>query len=221
MSFVRPDPAAGDARGDMSAAHHRATARIDHVGHAPRPAATPAQAGRLASTSWAGAWTPTRSPQRPVDARPRSAPSDALLAGHALELQRAGGGRAVRPQPVREAWSTGAEVAGAPVADAPSATGPFCILLAGRRLALLEYARTHDSHIDDFIEATAFGQGIREARAARRADQRPPARRPPGRQRTLAATSLSELARSEPPPCWLPELLALPGGARQGGFEHL
>ena len=29
------------------------------------------------------------------------------------------GRRTVRPQPAREAWSTGAEVAGAPVADAP------------------------------------------------------------------------------------------------------
>ena len=33
------------------------------------------------------------------------------------------GGRTVRPQPVRKAWSTGAEVAEAAVADAPSAPG--------------------------------------------------------------------------------------------------
>ena len=38
----------------------------------------------------------------------------------ALDSSSGRGRRAVRPQPVREAWSTGAEVAGAPVA-APSA----------------------------------------------------------------------------------------------------
>ena len=56
-----------------------------------------------------------------------------------------------------------------------------------QRLAILEYARAHDFRIDDFIEATSSGQAPQEASAARRADERPPARRPPSRQRTLAA----------------------------------
>ena len=53
-------------------------------------------------------------------ARPSRTPPP--LSPQALAARPPGhGSRPVRPQPVREAWSTGAEVAGAPMADAPSA----------------------------------------------------------------------------------------------------
>ena len=66
------------------------------------------------------------------------------------------------------------------------------------RLAILECARTHDIRIDDFIEATASGQALREAQAARRADERPRARRPLGRQRALAARPVAGSDRDHP-----------------------
>ena len=59
-------------------------------------------------------------------------------------------------------------------------------------------------HIDDFIErATASGQRVgfrvrREAPAAGRADESPPARRPPGRQRTLSARPVAGSGRRRP-----------------------
>ena len=60
-----------------------------------------------------------------------------------------------------------------------------------QRLAILEYARKHDFRIDDFIEATASGQAPEKRRRLRRADERPAARRPLGRERTLAARSVA------------------------------
>ena len=54
-------------------------------------------------------------------ASPRDARAVDEVCGGSRSARPDRGFRAVRPQPVREAWSTGAEVAGAPVADAPSA----------------------------------------------------------------------------------------------------
>ena len=56
-----------------------------------------------------------------------------------------------------------------------------------QRLAILEYARKHDFRIDDLHRGDRLRTGFREAPAARRADEHPPARRPPGRERTLTA----------------------------------
>ena len=36
--------------------------------------------------------------------------------------------------------------------------------MSSQRLAILEYARTHDIRIDDFIEATASGQASEKRR---------------------------------------------------------
>ena len=97
------------------------------------------QFGRLASTSSVGAWTPCAASSAAVDALgsdPSSAeharPSYRTAASNRGEFDAVRGGRTVRPVPVREAWSTGAEVAAAPGqtrrprrgADAPST--PAC-----------------------------------------------------------------------------------------------
>ena len=60
--------------------------------------------------------TPSQGKVDPGLRRGRSSPRPQVSSPHAL----AQGGRTVRPQPVWEAWSTGAEVAGAPLADARS-----------------------------------------------------------------------------------------------------
>ena len=60
----------------------------------------------------------------PREGRPRASPGSIKPSPPGLEVSSphalAQGGRTVRPQPVWEAWSTGAEVAGAPLADARS-----------------------------------------------------------------------------------------------------
>ena len=58
---------------------------------------------------------------------------------------------------------------------------------ASQRLAILDYARKHDFRIDDLQRGDRLRTGFREAPSARRADERPPARRRPGRERTLTA----------------------------------
>ena len=69
--------------------------------------------------------------------------------------------------------------------------------VSSQRLAILEYARTHDIRIDDFTEATTSGQAS-EKPADRRADEGPAARRPPGRQRALAARPAAGSDRDDP-----------------------
>ena len=45
-----------------------------------------------------------------------------------------------------------------------------------QRLAILEYARANDVHIDEFIESHRLRPGLREAPTPRRADGPPAAR---------------------------------------------
>jgi len=61
---------------------------------------------------------------------------------------------------------------------------------SSQRLAILEYARKHDLHIDDFIEATASGQASEKRR---RLDELTNALQPSDR---LVVTELSRLGRS-------------------------
>ena len=81
----------------------------------------PASPGRIRTE-------PGKTSQHPQRSERRAAPAAGTAAARLTRAlvwrapaSRDRGFRTVRPQPVREAWSTGAEVAGAPVADAPSA----------------------------------------------------------------------------------------------------
>ena len=62
--------------------------------------------------------------------------------------------------------------------------------VSSQRLAILEYARKHDLHIDDFIEATASGQASEKRR---RLDELTSALQPGDR---LVVSELSRLGRS-------------------------
>ena len=62
--------------------------------------------------------------------------------------------------------------------------------VSSQRLAILEYARKHDLHIDDFIEATASGQASEKRR---RLDELTNALQPGDR---LVVSELSRLGRS-------------------------
>ena len=62
--------------------------------------------------------------------------------------------------------------------------------MSSQRLAILEYARKHDLHIDDFIEATASGQASEKRR---RLDELTSALQPGDR---LVVSELSRLGRS-------------------------
>ena len=65
--------------------------------------------------------------------------------------------------------------------------------VSSQRLAILEYARTHDIRIDDFIEATASGQASEKRR---RLDELTSVLQ---RGDRLVVSELSRLGRSAPP----------------------
>ena len=75
---------------------------------------------------------------------------------------------------------------------------------SSQRLAILEYARKHDLHIDDFIEATASGQASEKRR---RLDELTNALQPGDR---LVVSELSRLGRS------LGQIVAILRRARKG-----